>query len=111
MCHERLPQPTASSLFHPLPAPCSLAAIDTAALSVTNMFRPGGVALDIFGDKTTSDARRRCQPEEGEDSTLFDLHLNVAVAYTLVYGALQGMLELQPIIVLRRSCDEEGVGK
>ena len=56
------------------------------------MFRPGNVALDIFGDKETSDARRRCQPDpfDSEGQDLFDLHLRVAIMYTLVYGGLMG---------------------
>ncbi|CAM9971879.1 unnamed protein product, partial [Ascophyllum nodosum] len=67
-------------------------AIDTAAFSISNMFRPGNVALDIFGDKETSDARRRCQPDpfDSEGQDLFDLHLRVAIMYTLVYGGLMG---------------------
>ncbi|CAM9971823.1 unnamed protein product [Ascophyllum nodosum] len=57
------------------------------------MYRSGNVALDIFGDKTTSDARRRCQPDEfdTEEQEFLDLHLRVAILYTLVYGALVGM--------------------
>ena len=57
------------------------------------MFRPGSVALDIFGDKETSDARRRCQSDssDSEGQELYDLHLRVAVLYTLVYGGLVGI--------------------
>ncbi|CAM9971686.1 unnamed protein product [Ascophyllum nodosum] len=67
--------------------------IDTAVFSVSNMYRSGNVALDIFGDKTTSDARRRCQPDEfdTEGQEFLDLHLRVAMLYTLVYGSLVGM--------------------
>lgn len=62
--------------------------IDAAAFSVSSMFHTNGVALDVFGDKKTSDARRRCQPSHGEDTTLFDLHLRVAIIYTFVYAGL-----------------------
>lgn len=50
-----------------------------------NMLEPNGVALDIFGDKETSDARRRCQPDEGDEDglELMDLHLSVAILYSL----------------------------
>lgn len=45
------------------------------------------MALDIFGDKETSDARRRCQPDEGDESArvLMDMHLSVAVLYAIGY--------------------------
>jgi len=51
------------------------------------MFEPNGVALDIFGDKETSDARRRCQPAEGDEGSreIFDLHLAVTILYSLAY--------------------------
>lgn len=68
-----------------------LPGIDTAVFSVSSMYNPIDTALDIFGDVETSNARRRCQPAENEDSALFDLHLRVAVMYALVYGGLQGM--------------------
>lgn len=55
------------------------------------MFHTNNVALDIFGDTSTSDARRRCQPTTAEETSLFDLHLRVAIMYTFVYGGLQGM--------------------
>lgn len=68
-------------------------AIDTAAFSVASMFHTNDIALDIFGDKDTSDARRRCQPTAtaAEETSLFDLHLRVAIMYTFVYGGLLGM--------------------
>ncbi len=55
-----------------------------------SMFHPNGVALDIFGDKATSDARRRCQPAEGDESArvLMDLHLATAIMYAYAYDAL-----------------------
>lgn len=56
------------------------------------MFEPNGVALDIFGDKETSDARRRCQPATDGDEAervLFDMHLNVAFMYALTYYRLK----------------------
>ena len=51
------------------------------------MFEPNGVALDIFGDKETSDARRRCQPADGDEAgrVLIDMHLSVAVLYAVAY--------------------------
>lgn len=51
------------------------------------MFEPNGVALDIFGDKETSDARRRCQPADGDESgrDILDLHLAATVLYALGY--------------------------
>lgn len=54
------------------------------------MFQPNGVALDIFGDKETSDARRRCQPAEGDEQAraLFDMHLSVANLYATGYMGL-----------------------
>ena len=71
-----------------------LTAIDTTAFSVTNMFHPNMRALDVFGDKETSDSRRRCQPppEDDDDAKLlFDLHLRVAVTYTVAYAGIQAM--------------------
>lgn len=68
-----------------------LVAIDAATFSLSSMFHPNQVALDIFGDRQTSDGRRRCQPEEGESRALFDMHLRVAIVYALVYGGLQAM--------------------
>lgn len=66
------------------------------------MFHTTLTALDIFGDKETSEARRRCQPDAGEDFLLFDMHLRVAIVYTLAYGALQDMPyclgELEPLM-------------
>ncbi|CAM9200218.1 unnamed protein product, partial [Laminaria digitata] len=68
--------------------------IDTAAFSVSSMFHTNYKALDIFADKVTSDARRRCQPsdDDGEDAQLlYDLHLRVAIVYTVVYGGIVTM--------------------
>ncbi|CAN0194683.1 unnamed protein product [Scytosiphon promiscuus] len=50
-------------------------------------------ALDIFGDKDTSDARRRCRPEsdDTEGWALFDLHLRVAVMYAVAYAGSEAM--------------------
>lgn len=55
------------------------------------MFDPNGVALDIFGDKETSDARRRCQPADGDEAgrVLMDMHLSVANIYAVGYIGLQ----------------------
>lgn len=58
------------------------------------MFHPTQTALDIFGDKNKSDARRRCQPGPGADAEsvlLFDMHLKVAIAYLVVYQGLKAM--------------------
>lgn len=59
------------------------------------MFHTTQTALDIFGDKETSDSRRRCQADGDDDNEefnfLFDMHLRVAVVYTLAYGGIQGM--------------------
>ena len=53
------------------------------------MFHTNVRALDIFGDKQTSDARRRCRPaDEDEDAQLlYDLHLRVGVVYVIVYAS------------------------
>ena len=50
-------------------------------------FEPNGVALDIFGDKETSDARRRCQPDDGDEAgrVLMDMHLSVVTLYAAAY--------------------------
>lgn len=54
------------------------------------MFHPNPNALDIFGDKNQSDARRRCYPDSSAttatDVSLFDLHLRVAILYLVSYG-------------------------
>lgn len=51
------------------------------------MFEPNEVALDIFGDEDTSDARRRCQPTEATESgpALINLHMSAAVLYAAAY--------------------------
>ncbi len=51
------------------------------------MFQPNGVALDIFGDKSTSDARRRCQPAEVNQvgPALINVHMSAAVLYAVAY--------------------------
>ena len=58
------------------------------------MFHPNKRALDIFGDKDTSNSRRRCQPSEDdgdEAKLLFDLHLRVAITYLIAYAGVQTM--------------------
>lgn len=58
------------------------------------MFHTNMKALDIFGDKDTSDARRRCQPADNDDEDaqlLFDLHLRVAITYSLAYAGVLAM--------------------
>lgn len=51
-------------------------------------------ALDIFGDKHTTDSRRRCQPDEGDGDAgklLLDLHLRVAITYLIAYAGATTM--------------------
>lgn len=57
------------------------------------MFHANSKALDIFGDKTTSNDRRRCQPDEDDEEgqLLYNLHLGVTIIYTAVYGGYQYM--------------------
>lgn len=57
------------------------------------MFNTNFKALDIFGDKETSDARRRCMPDDNETDAqlLFDLHMRGTVIYTIVCGGIQAM--------------------
>lgn len=55
------------------------------------MFHSNGVALDIFGDKATSSARRRCKPSAGAETELFDLHLRVGIMYVATYAGLKNM--------------------
>lgn len=59
--------------------------IETAAFSVSSMFRPAP-ALDIFGD----DERRRCTPDEA-DKELSDLHVDVDMVYIAAHTATQAM--------------------
>eukprot|EP00752_Nemacystus_decipiens_P017791 g15951.t1 len=65
--------------------------VDLTDFSVANMFQPNGVALDAFGDKETSDARRRCPPADGDEGgeELFDMHLKVALQYAFGYSRVQ----------------------
>ncbi|CAN0217950.1 unnamed protein product, partial [Scytosiphon promiscuus] len=68
-------------------------AIDTSVWSVASAFQPAPW-LDIFGDKETSDNRRRCQPEDDDDDEqklLFLLHYRVAEIYAVVGAALKSM--------------------
>eukprot|EP00903_Cladosiphon_okamuranus_P005324 g5322.t1 len=64
-----------------------LTVIDSVAFTLGSMFEPNGVALDVFGDKETSDARRRYQPADGDETgrRLFDMHLTVAILYMVTY--------------------------
>lgn len=57
------------------------------------MFHTNNVALDIFGDTEAADARRRCQPDayDEDEQLLYDLHLRVAIVYTVVYAGIQAM--------------------
>ena len=57
------------------------------------MFELNGMALDIFGDKATSDSRRRCQPADGDEDgrVLMDMHLSVTILYSVAYIGLQYM--------------------
>lgn len=58
------------------------------------MFDPNGVALDVFGDKATSDSRRRCHPAEGDEGgrVLLDMHLSVTVLYAVAYAGWKHMV-------------------
>eukprot|EP00752_Nemacystus_decipiens_P008074 g7217.t1 len=84
--------PTISACSSGLETPISmrmLLVIDTAAFSISSMFRPSP-ALDIFGDGE----RRRCTPDDDADEDslqLFDLHLRGAVIYAAGYAAIQAM--------------------
>lgn len=58
------------------------------------MFHPDTRALDIFGDKEKSNARRRCQPNDEatpEEVALFDLHLKIAASYVFTYASVLQM--------------------
>lgn len=58
------------------------------------MFHENGVALDIFGDKNKSDARRRCQPGQGasqDEIDLFQLYFRVTMMYTFTYAGRLAM--------------------
>lgn len=57
------------------------------------MFHPNSKALDIFGDKDTSDARRRCRPDDDDEEgqLLYNLHLGITIIYAAVYGGYQFM--------------------
>eukprot|EP00752_Nemacystus_decipiens_P014976 g13334.t1 len=67
--------------------------LDAAQFSLGSMFEPNGVALDIFGDKETSDARRRCQPADGDEdgAVLFNMHLSVTGLYMAAYVGSEHM--------------------
>ena len=72
------------------------AAIDAAVFTIFSMFHKSTTGLDVFGDKETSNLRRRCYPGK-EDTELFDLHRRVAITYAFVHQGL----------ALRPSCREE----
>ncbi|CAM9706452.1 unnamed protein product, partial [Scytosiphon promiscuus] len=68
-------------------------AIDSSVWSVASAFEPAPW-LDVFGDKNTTDQRRRCQPEDTDDDEqklLFLLHYRVAEIYAVVGAALKLM--------------------
>ncbi|CAM9270140.1 unnamed protein product [Ectocarpus sp. 6 AP-2014] len=83
-CSSELETPIGMRLF---------TALDAAQFSLGNMFESNGVALDIFGDKETSDARRRCQPADGDEdaAVLFNMHLGVAGLYMVAYVGSEHM--------------------
>lgn len=60
---------------------------------MSSMFHINSKALDIFGDKETSNARRRCLPDENDADAqfLFDLHRRVTFIYTIIYAGIQAM--------------------
>lgn len=74
------------------------------------MFDPNGVALDVFGDKETSDARRRCQPADDDEAgrILLDMHLSVTVLYTVAYAGWKHMVRKLQGRGLRREREEAG---
>lgn len=82
--------PISHSPSDPSPPPPSSfpAAVDMAVFSLSSVFSEAP-ALDIFGDKNTSDARRRCRPEsdDTEGWELFDMHLRVAAMYASSYAS------------------------
>lgn len=60
-----------------------VAGMDTSVWSVATAFEPAP-RLDIFGDKSTTEARRRCRPGDDasdEEKLLFDLHYKVSTKY------------------------------
>ncbi|CAM9281589.1 unnamed protein product [Hapterophycus canaliculatus] len=68
-------------------------AIDSSVWSVASAFQPAPW-LNIFGDRETSAARRRCQPEDHDDDEqklLYRLHYRVAEIYAVVGVALKSM--------------------
>lgn len=65
--------------------------IDLSVFSTASMFTAIPTALDIFGDKETSDVRRRCQPDEGEGTSLLDLHLTISGFYVYAYAGVRTM--------------------
>lgn len=60
---------------------------------MSSMFHTNLKALDIFGNKKMSDARRRCQPDKDDTDgqLLFNLHMRVTFMYTIVYVSIQAM--------------------
>eukprot|EP00752_Nemacystus_decipiens_P007406 g6624.t1 len=70
-----------------------LLGIDSSVFTIANMFEPNGLALDVFGDRETSDSRRRCQPADGDEDgqQLFKMHLTVAVVYAVSHVASEYM--------------------
>eukprot|EP00752_Nemacystus_decipiens_P004023 g3684.t2 len=85
----------------------ALLGIDTSVWSVASAFEPAP-RLNIFGDKKTTEERRRCQPDDDafdEEKLLFDLHYKVAEIYAVTHGALKSMPwcreEIEPLMLAR----------
>ena len=70
--------------------------MDTSVWSVATAFEPAP-RLDIFGDKSTTEARRRCRPGDDasdEEKLLFDLHYKVTRSI-YVGGSASGWLNVK----------------
>ncbi|CAM9338597.1 unnamed protein product [Ectocarpus sp. 8 AP-2014] len=80
----------------------TLLAIQSSSWSVASAFQPPPV-LNIFGDRQTSDERRRCYPDTPETIELFSLHYKVAALYVLAHAALKAMpfchAEIDPLML------------
>ncbi|CAM9420198.1 unnamed protein product [Ectocarpus fasciculatus] len=82
----------------------ALLAIDTSVWSVASAFQPAPW-LNIFGDKQTSDERRRCQANTDDEEELFLLHYRVAEIYAVTHAALKAMpfcrAEIETLMIAR----------
>ncbi|CAN0096425.1 unnamed protein product [Ectocarpus sp. 4 AP-2014] len=80
----------------------ALLAIDSSVWSVASAFQPAP-RLNIFGDKNTSDERRRCPGNTDDEEELFLLHYRVAEVFTFTHTALKAMpfcrAEIEPLMI------------